>query len=133
MEHRTLRAKSISMFGTALLLCTADSAAQTRAQRGADLAQHLCASCHLMPGSQHTSVTAGIPTFTAIANKPGQTGRHIELVLMKPHSPMPDVQLTIREIENILHLLQTLRSDQSAPPLISPLDADPKSTPPKPS
>jgi cytochrome c len=90
------------------------------AAKGRELTQTLCSSCHLVGGRADSAVPAGIPTFRGIANKPGQTGQHIADVLMKPHLPMPDMQLTRGEITNIILYLETLRSDKSVPQLIPP-------------
>jgi mono/diheme cytochrome c family protein len=94
------------------------------AERGQQLAQTLCSTCHLTPGSAReparTGTPEGIPTLHAIANKPGQTGQHITNILITPHAPMPTISLTMDEIDDLLSYLDTLRSDQAAPPLLSP-------------
>ncbi len=76
---------------------------------------------------------AGLPSLNAIANKPGQTGRHIEFMLINPHPPMPDVRLTIREINDVVLYLETLRSDKTTPPLLAPSHPAEKPAYPKPS
>lgn len=94
------------------------------ADRGRDLTLRLCSNCHVGPKSQTSassgSVPAGVPTLRAIANKPGQTARHIEMTLINPHPPMPDTQLTRREIKDVIEYLDTLRSDQTGPPFQEP-------------
>jgi cytochrome c len=78
------------------------------------------------------AMPAGIPSFRGIANKTGQTGKHIEDVLIKPHQPMPDMQLSRDEIQNIISYLETLRTDKSAPPLLPPEEQDTKPLYPEP-
>ncbi len=102
-------------------------------ERGRDIAQRLCSSCHLMPDAPSSGVIVGIPTLTAIANRPGQTGQRIETVLINPHLPMPDTHLTSGEIKDIIHYLETLRADKAAPPLLPPVVPAGKPTYPKPS
>lgn len=105
-------------------------ASEPSADRGRDLAMRFCATCHLAPNAT-TSVPSGIPSLRAIANKPGQTAQQIEFVLVNPHPPMPDANLTRGEIRDIILFLDTLRSDKAAPPLVLPVDTKP--TPAKPS
>lgn len=88
--------------------------------QGQQIAQDKCASCHLLPGTTSGTAPAGPPTFRAIANKPGQTGEHITNILIAPHAPMPDLQLTREEIQDITAYLEELRTDKSGRPLIAP-------------
>ena len=87
---------------------------------GRRLAERFCTVCHVVSGKADASVPVGPPPFKAIANKPGQTAEHIKGVLIQPHAPMPDLQLTNDEIQSLLAYLQTLRVDQKAPPFVPP-------------
>lgn len=60
------------------------------------------------------------PPLRAIANLPGQTATRIMNVLIKPHVPMPDMQLSRQEMLDIVAYLDTLRTDKSAPSLLPP-------------
>ena len=71
----------------------ADDGHGPSATKGYAIAQSLCVSCHLLPDRDAATVPAGVPTFRAIANRPGQTGDKIMLALIKPHAPMPDIQM----------------------------------------
>ena len=102
-------------------------------KRGHEFAQRFCKGCHLIDGSAGTSAPAGVPTFRAIANRPGQTGQRIMNILINPHPPMPDVQLSSGEIGDIVAYLELLRTDPSIPPLLSPTEQAPKPTYPVPS
>jgi cytochrome c len=103
------------------------------ADRGRDLAQRLCSSCHLTPDAPIASVPASVPPLRAIANRPGQTGDNIILTLMRPHAPMPDLSLTRIEILDLLFFLETLRTDKAAPPFKVPEELNEKPKYPKPS
>lgn len=87
--------------------------------RGLAIARTICKGCHLIDGDDTGPRVVGIPTMRAIANKPGQTARQIENVLILPHAPMPDVQPTAEEIQDIIAYLDTLR-DGAATPLLPP-------------
>jgi mono/diheme cytochrome c family protein len=90
------------------------------AEQGHLLAQRLCAGCHLTEGGSANGLPAGVPSLRAIANRAGQSSERIAQALIQPHAPMPDMQITRREIDDILAYLQTLRADPTAPPLIAP-------------
>lgn len=102
-------------------------------QLGRTFAQRFCSNCHLVEGSQNPTAQAGIPSLRGIANKPGQSGQHILDILIKPHPPMPDMQISNREIVDLLAYLETLRTDRSSPPLIAPAPSGEKPIYPKPS
>lgn len=89
-------------------------------EKGLALAQRLCSNCHLVDGASTGGVPAGVPTLRGIANRNGQTGQHIMDVLIQPHTPMPDLRLSIEEISDVVAYLETLRSNQSTPPLEVP-------------
>ena len=89
-------------------------------EKGHDLALTLCKGCHLVDDKVLSPVPVGIPTFRAIANRTGQTGEKIKDVLIKPHTPMPEIQLSNDEILSLIAYLETLRTDRSVPPLITP-------------
>ena len=96
---------------------TAGGVAMSPAAAGRALAQRLCSGCHIIdPSGAGGAVTpVGPPSFPAIANKPGQTAERIKNVLILPHAPMPDMQLTNVEIVNIISYLETLRAGAGAP------------------
>lgn len=90
------------------------------AERGLSLAQQLCRGCHIISPSQTSSAGVGIPSFNAIANKPKQTSAHIANVLIKPHAPMPNMQLSRFEILDIIAYLDGLRRPDAGAPLLKP-------------
>ena len=94
-------------------------AVEPSAEKGQALAERLCSGCHVVETASK-SVPAGIPPLRAIANRPDQTATRIMNVLIKPHTPMPDMQLSRQEILDITAYLDTLRTDKSAPSLLPP-------------
>lgn len=117
--------------GGALAVCIAlqpiGGFAQTSepsATRGHQLAVRLCANCHLVDASGK-SAPEGVGSFRGIANRTGQSADRISNVLMLPHMPMPDAQLTRAEIQDILAYLETLRTNPDVPPLVVPQNSKP--------
>lgn len=102
-------------------------------ERGLAFAQRFCKDCHLVDGSGNTTAQAGLPSLRGIANKPGQSGEHIRNVLINPHPPMPDMQVSAQEILDVISYLETLRADKTAPPLLAPVQPGTKPLYPKPS
>jgi len=74
---------------------------------GRKVAERWCTSCHAVsPNSGGDSA----PPFAAIANRPVFESEMLRLFLTKPHPPMPAMQLTRIEIDNLIAYLQTLRT-----------------------
>lgn len=99
---------------------------------GHALARALCSTCHLIGDDEGMTATAGIPTFRIIANREGQSAERILRILMQPHAPMPDMQLTMSEMQSLLAYLESLRTNPKVPPLTPP-PAGGKLTYPEPS
>lgn len=102
--------------------------AEPSAARGHELAARLCSGCHVVDRAGKASAPAGIGTFRGIANSPGQSADRISNILILPHLPMPDNQLTLDEIQDILAYLETLRTNPNVPPLITPAGTKPQTT-----
>jgi cytochrome c len=90
------------------------------AEKGIALARRVCTGCHLVEDAQTGAVPIGVPPFRSIANRRGQSAERIIDALIRPHVPMPDLQLTNEEILNIVTYLDQLRSDPSIKPFIAP-------------
>ena len=96
--------------------CLASGIAPSQAQmgladtkRGQELSQRLCSGCHsVSPGSTAT-INADVPTFAAIAGKPDTTAEHLAGRIIVPHPPMPNVQLTVAEMRDIIAYILSLR------------------------
>ena len=99
---------------------------------GKGLAERLCATCHLVGDGENSALPAGVPSLRGLANRSGQTARRIENALIQPHPPMPDMRLTMQEIQDLLAYFETLRTNPDVAPLsIPPGERKPKN--PKPS
>ncbi len=79
-------------------------------REGQVLAEKLCISCHIIGGqAASVSVPADVPSFVAIANKPGQTAEAIAGRIVVPHPPMPQIHLTRSEIADLAAYILSLR------------------------
>jgi mono/diheme cytochrome c family protein len=81
------------------------------ASKGRALAEKLCTSCHIVGEvASSAAVPADVPSFFAIANRPGQTVEAIAGRIVLPHPPMPKIQLTRSEIADLATYIQSLKS-----------------------
>jgi cytochrome c len=77
---------------------------------GLAVARRLCVNCHTVePGGAKSEVTAGVPSFMAIAAKPGQSEDKLKSFMQNPHPPMPQVQFTVHELDNLAAYIMTLK------------------------
>lgn len=80
------------------------------AAAGRMLAERLCVGCHLIGGAEQSqTVPAGVPSFAAIARRPGQTATGVAGGIVVPHPPMPDIPLTRDEIADLAAYVISLR------------------------
>ncbi len=94
--------------GFALLASAAASAAPADPQHGEAIARRWCAACHIVSDDQ-ASGTDNVPTFAAIAAKPGIDAAHIARFLKDPHPKMPDMQITRTEAADLAAYIASLR------------------------
>lgn len=102
-------------------------------ERGQAFAQKFCQECHLVDGGGAVTAQAGLPTLRGLANKPGQSGERIRNVLINPHPPMPDMQVSAQEILDVIAYMETLRTDKKGAPFLTPSQQNIKPKYPKPS
>lgn len=112
----------VALGTTSLSPLSAEVAKRASAAEGYALAAKLCQGCHLIDDSGDAVAQVGPPSFSSIANKPGQTADRIRGSMIQPHPPMPDMQLSNQEMLDILAYLETLRTDKAAPSLLPPKD-----------
>ena len=74
--------------------------------RGAALATRWCAGCHLPTGDG--AVTDAAPTFHWIAGQAEKDPRFIRAFLMKPHAPMPPLDLSRQDIDDVVAYFKTI-------------------------
>ena len=94
----------------ALSFALAAAAADDTA-KGRELAQALCAQCHLNEGQGEKQGAMGIPGFVAVANRPGQTFDGIVLWLKSVPPVMPNHHLTQDEMFALAAYIMSLRKE----------------------
>ena len=88
---------------------TAGSAAiAADADKGAQLAQRWCATCHVVDNRQRQA-SADVPPFAAIARKPDFSSEKLAFFLLDPHPKMPNFSLNRVEAANLAAYIASLR------------------------
>jgi mono/diheme cytochrome c family protein len=88
----------------------ADAQEGAQRERGLELSQKLCRTCHLVSPGQRGPVPDGIPSFMAMAERPGLDARSIEAALLAPTHPlMPDPPLDHRQRQDVVAYILSLR------------------------
>lgn len=107
MRHHICRAVAgVVALSSALAVAAADDTA-----KGRELAQALCAQCHLNEGQGEKQGAMGIPGFVAVANRPGQTFDGIVLWLKSVPPMMPNHHLTQDEMFALAAYIMSLRKE----------------------
>jgi mono/diheme cytochrome c family protein len=78
-------------------------------KRGRDLAERLCTGCHIVAPNSAKSANPDVPSFSSIARRPGMTAERLAGRIIVPHPAMPNTQLTVAEIRDIVAYVLTLR------------------------
>jgi cytochrome c len=95
---------------TGLLLIKSQAQITADPKIGRDLAFRLCTGCHNVDTETRTpSIVVNVPTFAAIANRPGQSAEAIAGAIVFPHPPMPQTRLTRTEIANLSVYIMSLK------------------------
>lgn len=91
----------------------AEDAQDAQVTKGRELAEALCAQCHLNPGQGEKQGPMGVPGFVAVANRKGQTVGGIVRWLKAVPPMMPDHKLTQDEIDAVAAFVMSLRASPS--------------------
>jgi mono/diheme cytochrome c family protein len=79
------------------------------AAQGRQLAETWCTGCHVVVPAQKRGASTSAPSFAAIARMKSTTQNSLRAFLQSPHAPMPDLQLTNGEIEDLSTYILTQR------------------------
>jgi mono/diheme cytochrome c family protein len=116
MQLKVSAARAGALAGLAGLCVAAAAPGALHAQihpdpgSGRALAEKLCTGCHIVAGgAAGATVPADVPSFKAIADKPGQSAEAIAGRIVVPHPPMPEIQLTREEIGDLAAYILSLR------------------------
>jgi cytochrome c len=78
-------------------------------RRGHELSVRLCTTCHAVDRQTTGPVRADVPSFSAIAVRPGATAELLAGRIIVPHPAMPGVPLTAAEIRDIVAYIMSLQ------------------------
>ncbi|MGE3476530.1 MAG: cytochrome c family protein [Rhodospirillaceae bacterium] len=73
-------------------------------ERGREIAGRWCTGCHSTGGTQDDR----IPSLPALARNLAGSERAIRAFLMQPHRPMPPLEISNQQIEDIVAYLHSL-------------------------
>ncbi len=76
---------------------------------GRQLATRWCAGCHVVDRSPTEARADGVPTFPAIAAKPGISPDRLRAAMNPTHGRMPDLALSKRDQDNLVAYIMSLR------------------------
>jgi len=95
--------------GMAALIISVGSSVATAADidHGEKVANDWCSSCHLVASDQTTGGDSA-PTFDSIAETSAERSSDLQAWLADPHPPMPNLDLTVREIDDLLAYIDSL-------------------------
>ena len=81
------------------------------AAAGLQVARKLCVSCHLIgEPSTNAATPADVPSFPSVANRPDQSVDKLTTWLIQPHTPMPNLHLTRKEVRDLAAYILSLRT-----------------------
>lgn len=107
MSHRRRIAAFAGLAALFVLSTAAPAIAAGDAEAGADVALRWCTACHLIRPLASGPVLQGPPTFQTMARErpPGA----LRAFLANPHAPMPPIELSRTDIDNLLAYIEAQR------------------------
>lgn len=105
-------ALSIAMFVAAAMPINSASAAVDEVAQGRDIAQRLCTGCHMRPGQGEKGDHSQIPSFRAVANRPGQSLEGTASWLKIAPPTMPNHHLSSEERAHLAAFIMSLREGE---------------------
>ena len=96
------------MLGALALSTLAAPAFAEDANRGRELTLRWCVACHVV--EEETPGGDAGPSFASVVNRLGRTDEELRVWLSDPHPPMPEMNLSSIEIDDIIAHIATLRN-----------------------
>jgi mono/diheme cytochrome c family protein len=78
-------------------------------ERGRELAERVCSNCHKVKADPAAAVSTDVLSFPSIANRPGVNAESLAGRIIVPHPAMPNVQLTVRELREVIAYILSLK------------------------
>jgi mono/diheme cytochrome c family protein len=79
------------------------------AKRGRELAERFCTGCHIVVPNSASTANPDVPSFAVIAKRSGVTAERLAGRIIVPHPAMPNMQLTVPEIRDIVAYILSLK------------------------
>ncbi len=79
------------------------------AMAGRAFAARHCAGCHAVAADQRRPATDGAPAFLTLARDSAITEFSLRAFLQTPHSRMPSIMLTRRELNDVISYILSMR------------------------
>ncbi len=96
-----------------LLAAAATEGRAGNAEAGRLLARRWCASCHLVEVAGPASRSTDAPPFQALASNARWTRERLKAFLTAPHPPMPPVNLSTLDIDDLVAHIESLKKLQN--------------------
>ena len=100
--------------GTLPARAQGDVALDLEIERGKNLARVWCSECHVVDAGESVAARTEAPALAEIASRPERTRETLDLFLMQPHPPMPDLQLTNDERRDLTSYILSLGDEMPA-------------------
>ena len=94
---------------TVLLLMPVVPAAAQSPDLGRQLAERWCMACHVIEREPPGAASNGVPSFPAIAARPGTTAAALDAHLSTGHTRMPDFSLSKPERDVLIAYILSLK------------------------
>lgn len=109
--------KSFAWLAAAVLAAVGIGPARAQAvmadpSRGREIAESLCATCHVVDASQGNIAKSDVSSFYSIANKPDQSQERLAGAIIFPHPAMPKVSFTNSELRDVITYIMSLRDQK---------------------
>lgn len=77
---------------------------------GRAIADRWCSSCHDIGAGDTRTAKDLAPTFESVARRDNLSRVQLETWIGNPHPPMPNLNLTRREVDSLVEYIQSLKS-----------------------
>jgi mono/diheme cytochrome c family protein len=108
-EERSMMTLRLAFAGIAMITA-AMSASAADIDQGRKLASQWCSNCHVVAPDQARGGDSA-PPFVAIAETAAGRSGDLRAWMADPHPPMPNLDLTVREIDDLLAYIESLSGD----------------------